>query len=166
MHCYKNSEGSKGIHGVGKRILIPMSMEIQIFTTSVLLEEHMHHVPMGCATGYYRYKYSCVVMRTMEWTTAGQVILLSITIEIQIFTTSQFVHVVRFMVFAENIFSPVTHTRFSLVTKCSKQHDGNPPSLSRMWIPVQLWGAFLAGNNLIDVHVCTCVQQQVHCWST
>ena len=78
MCCYKNNGVSKGIHGVGKRILIPMSMEIQIFTTSVLLEEHMHHVPMGCATGYYRYKYSCVVMRTMEWTTAGQVILLPI----------------------------------------------------------------------------------------
>ena len=109
MCCYKNDGVSKGIHGVGKWILIPISMEIQIFNTSVLLEEHMHHVLMGWATRSYRYKYSCVVMRTMEWTTAGQVILLPITMEIQIFTTSQFVHVVTVVVFA-NILSLVTHT--------------------------------------------------------
>jgi len=67
-----------------------MPVEIQIFTTSLLLEEHtcMHHVSMGWATGSYRYKYSCVVMRTMEWTTAGQANLLLITMEIQIFTTN------------------------------------------------------------------------------
>ena len=69
--------------------------------------------------------------------------------------------------YLRRIYSHLSHIpTFSLITKCSKQHDGNPPSLSRMWIPVQLWGAFLAGNNLIDVHVCTCVQQQVHCWVT
>ena len=84
MCCYKNNGVSKGIHGVGKQILIPISMEIQIFTTSVLLEGHMHHVPMGWATGSYRDKYSRAVMRTMEWTTAGQVILLPIAMEIQI----------------------------------------------------------------------------------
>ena len=44
-----------------------------LFPFDGLLEERMYHVPIGWETGsYYMYKYSRVVMRTMEWTTAGQ----------------------------------------------------------------------------------------------
>jgi len=42
MCCYKNSGVGKGISGVGKQILIPMSMEIQIFTTTSLLFKNVY----------------------------------------------------------------------------------------------------------------------------
>ena len=91
--------GQKRILGLGKEILVLVTMEIQIFTASLFLQEHTHLVQTPGLIGNwilipisFQYKYSFVVTRTMGWKGSsgaqwarGSLVL--VTMEIQIFTS-------------------------------------------------------------------------------
>ena len=66
--------GRKRILGLGKEIMVFVTMEIKIFTASLFLQEHTHLVQTPGLIGNrilitisFQYKYSFVVTRTMGW---------------------------------------------------------------------------------------------------